>query len=340
MKKIIIISLMVIIPIAIIVILSLLLVQHGNESTEAWDRTDKYLIENVKSLQMDEDEDYRILVLADTQMDALRPLNNNKVLNLVEGIIKEQQPDLVLTVGDNVQSIFQGIVVKQLVDKIESLDVHWAVTFGNHDSEYSVDRQWHGNIYESAENSLFKMGPSNVDGVGNYQLNIKDPDGDIVKSLIMLDSHAKRKYDSGKDYDFIHPNQLDWYKWATEGLNKEAGEIIPSLVFFHIPLIEFQEAIDNSNTDILFGEQNEKVYSAPVSSGLFEVIKELESTTHIFNGHDHINNLSVMYETIQMTYCLKSGPSSYFKKRLQGGTLITIKKDSFETEVEHIYYQP
>jgi len=340
MKKIILISLAVIIILGIVAMLSLIFVQHGLESTEVWDKTDTYTSENIVSLQMENNKDYRIFVLSDTQMDAKRPFNNKKVLNLVSNLIEEQQPDLVITVGDNVQSLYQGTVVKQFVEKMESLKVPWAVTLGNHDSEYSVDRQWHGNIYESAENSLFKMGPSNVDGVGNYQLNIQSPDGNIVKSLIMLDSHAKHKYETKKDYDYIHPNQLEWYKWVIEGLNNETGKTVPSLLFFHIPLIEFQEAIVDSETNILFGEQNEKVYSAPVSSGLFELIKELGSTTHIFNGHDHINNLSVMYEGIQMTYGLKSGPSSYFKKHLQGGTLITIKKDSFEIEVEHIYYRP
>ena len=340
MKKIILISSAVILIFAIVVMLSLLVIQHGLESTSIWHKTDSYTSEKVNSLMMKPDEDYRILVLSDTQMGALRPLNNKKVLNLIGNIIEEQQPDLVVTTGDNVQSIYQGKVVKQFVAKMESLNVLWAVTLGNHDSEYSVDRQWHGNVYESAENSLFDMGPANVDGIGNYQLNIKSPEGNIVQSLIMLDSHAKRKYETGKDYDYIHQNQLEWYKWVTEGLNSETGQTVPSLLFFHIPLIEFQEAIDDSTTNIVFGEQNEKVYSAPLSSGLFELIKELRSTTHIFNGHDHINNLSVIYEGIQMTYGLKSGPSSYYKKHLQGGTLITIKKDSYEIEIEHIYYQP
>lgn len=340
MKKIILINSVVILILAIVAIISLAAKQYGVESSIIWYKTDNYTSENVKSLMMEADKDYKILVLSDTQMSALRPLNNKRVLDLVGNIIDEQKPDLVVTTGDNVQSIYQGKAVKQFAEKMESMNIPWAVTLGNHDSEYSVDRQWHGNLYESAKNSLFEMGPSNVDGVGNYQLNIKNPDGNIIKSLIMLDSHAKRKYETGKDYDYIHQNQLEWYKWVTEGLKIETGNTVPSLLFFHIPLIEFQEAIDAGTTNRLFGEQNEKVFSAPVSSGLFEIIKEQASTTHIFNGHDHINNLSVIYEGIQMTYGLKSGPSSYYKKHLQGGTLITIKKDSYEVEVEHIYYQP
>lgn len=113
--------------------------------------------------------------------------------------------------------------------------------------------------------------------------------------------------------------------------------MVPSILFFHIPLDEFQEAIDSQTSTILDGEMNEDVYCAPVSSGLFELILEQGSTTHIFNGHDRVNNLSILYKGLTMTYRTKTGPCSYHDKGLQGGTLITIKSGTNEIEVEHIY---
>ena|GEM_PF-3496144 len=57
--------------------------------------------------------------------------------------------------------------------------------------------------YESSENSLFEMGPSEVTGVGNYQINIADSSGEIIRALIMPDSHSKTRYETGRDYDYI-----------------------------------------------------------------------------------------------------------------------------------------
>ena len=90
-----------------------------------------------------------------------------------------------------------------------------------------------------------------------------------------------------------------------------------------------------------FGEMNEKVCCPPVNSGMFEAVKATGSATHIFNGHDHVNNLSVVYEGIRFTYGLKTGPSSYHDESLQGGTLITLQentemKGQLQVAVEHV----
>ncbi len=338
MKKIIIGVIVFVFIVALVITIPYIFKIQGEVSDSSWSSTDTYSIENVPSLQMKDNADFKILILSDLQLNILTPGKNKKALDLAGLLIEEQSPDLVITTGDNVSFIYQGILVKQFVEKMESLNFPWAVTLGNHDSEASVDRNWHGNMYKNAENCLFQNGPSEIDGVGNYQINILNSAGNIVKSLILLDSHSKTKYETGRDYDYIHQNQLDWYKWVTEGMEKSNGSKVLSLMFFHIPLIEFDEAINDSDTEILFGEQNEGVYSAPVSSGLFELMLEQGSTTHIFNGHDHINNLSVLYKGIQMTYGTKTGPTSYYNSDIQGGTLITIKDDTYEVLVEHLYH--
>ena len=74
-----------------------------------------------------------------------------------------------------------------------------------------------------------------------------------------------------------------------------------------------------------------------ITSGLFDKIAELGSTTHIFVGHDHINSLSVTYDGVRLTYGLKTGPTCYFEEEMQGATLITITGDTNEVLVENIY---
>lgn len=192
MKKIIIGAIALILIVALVITLPWIFKVHGEESTSTWSFSDTYSVENVPSLRMKENEDFKILVLSDLQLNILTPGRNKKALDLAGILIEEQSPDLVITTGDNVSFIYQGLLVKHFVGKMESMNVPWAVILGNHDSEASVDRNWHGNIYENADNCLFEMGPAEVDGVGNYQINIKNSEGNIIQSLIMLDSHAKK----------------------------------------------------------------------------------------------------------------------------------------------------
>ena len=181
------------------------------------------------------------------------------------------------------------------------------------------------------------MGPGNITGVGNYVINIADTDGNIIYSLIVMDSNVERKYEDGEDYDYIHEDQIQWYEWAAEGQPD-----VPSMLFFHIPLPEFADAQSMLESGEIsdptaFGVNHEPVCAPPYNSGLFDKIVELGSTTHVFVGHDHINSLSLTYEGVRLTYGLKTGPTCYFEEEMQGATLITIADGTNEVILENIY---
>lgn len=67
---------------------------------------------------------------------------------------------------------------------------------------------------------------------------------------------------------------------------------------------------------------------------MFDLIKEVVSTKYVFAAHDHINNYSVEYEGIRLTYTMKTGDRCYAQEDMNGGTMITIGN---ETAIEHIY---
>ncbi len=142
--------------------------------------------------------------------------------------------------------------------------------------------------------------------------------------------------------------------WQIKGVSKaqygefnpQEGKVVPSMCFFHIPLLEFDDAakavadgtIDSSE---VVGINKEGVAAAKVNTGLFTEMKNLESTTHVFCGHDHINDLSVNWQGIQLSYGLKTGHTSYFHEDMQGGALVTIKSNKGnstpEVEINYIY---
>nr|HPJ23000.1 metallophosphoesterase [Clostridia bacterium] len=311
--------------------------RRGVASSELWSDTETFVTDDINSLVKKDGEDFRILVLTDIQL-AANPFENAKALKIAEEMVERTNPDFIMTTGDNVSWFFSDLMTNRLVRKFEGFGIPWGVTLGNHDSEWIEDRLWNGNRYEEAENSLFEMGPGNIHGVGNYVVNITDESNNPIYSLIMLDSNSRRKYDEGYDYDYIYYDQIKWYEWVVKN---QAG--VPSMLFFHIPLPEFKDALtalENGDipSELAFGDNREDVFSAPVNTGFFDIIKELGSTTHIFSGHDHVNNSSIEYEGIRLTYCLKTGPSSYSDKDKQGATLVTIKDGTNEIIVEHIYH--
>jgi len=309
----------------------------GEPSIAAWNESTPFDPANVSRLTKKDGEDFTILLFSDIQIGA-NPFRDTKALRMMDALAEETDPDFIMTAGDNTYFGFSGLMAPVIVKRMEGYGIPWGVTLGNHDSEGIMDRNWVGNQYEGAQNSLFEMGPADVSGVGNYVINIADEAGRELYSLIMLDSHAQRRYADGKDYDYIYPDQIDWYEWVVSGLGD-----VPSMLFFHIPLPEFSSVKEmweagELDTAACFGEDRERVCCPPVNTGLFEKVLALGSTTHIFVGHDHVNCLSADYKGVRLTYGLKTGPACYADDDMQGATLITIEDGTNAVTVEHIYY--
>lgn len=329
----------------------------GIPSNKAWFEEDEYHLGFNSTLVKKDGKDYKILLLADIQVDKKNKKGKKHAFELIDKLVASTDPDLIVTLGDNTQGYHSDILAKELSAHLAKFNIPWAVTLGNHDSEGRKGRPWFGNHYEAAKNSIFKYGPSNIHGVGNYSVQLNDENGDIIYSFIMLDSNTYRGYEDEKGYDFIYRDQINWYEWHVKGAsatqygeyNPEENKVVPSMCFFHIPLLEYADAakaVENGDIDSanIIDQNNEGIASAKLNSGLFEVMKSLKSTTHVYCGHDHINNLSVDWQGIKLSYGLKTGKTSYHDEKIQGGTLVTIKADkdnkyksTAEVEMEHIF---
>ena len=141
-------------------------------------------------------------------------------------------------------------------------------------------------------------------------------------------------------YDYIHDDQVDWYAAQIDRLNAEAGRIVPSMLFFHIPLQQYRTAYElyeagSDEVTYYFGEYGEKmidkVCCSDYPSALFDRALELGSTTAMFCGHDHYNNMSLSYRGIRLTYGMSIDylvmPGIENDTAQRGGELITIHRD-------------
>lgn len=335
------------------------------------------------------DRDFKILQLTDIHIGGgfMSLKKDSWALNAVAAMIAYEKPDLVVITGDLVYPVpfqagtFNNLAsVKLIVALMEQLGVYWTFTFGNHDTEIYSYFSREDIVAFYAENDfeycLFKRGPEAVDGEGNQVINVKNSQGLITQSCILLDSHS---YVDGDYlgikwyYDNIHQNQIDWYEDVILDLsaentallqsmeaselpeNPENYETIKSLLFFHIPLVEYKDAWteyvendyqDTADTEFVYGiagESGKVIYSGIGEDELFEKAIELQSTQGIFCGHDHLNNFSIEYKGIRLTYGMSIDYLAYSGIHKQGAqrgcTIITTANDgSFECHNEN-YYQ-
>lgn len=319
------------------------------------------------------DREFHVMQLTDVHIGSgfLSIKKDNMALNAAAAMITAEKPDLVVVTGDIAYPVpFQagtnnnkrGALV--FAEMMEKLGVYWCLTFGNHDTEaYSLySREDIGAIYEQRDkypHCLFCAGPDDVDGTGNYVINVKNSAGNIVESLFMIDSHSYTDNDYFGimwKYDCVHENQIEWYKNKVAQLTAGNNGVTPkSLMFMHIPVKEMRDAYyelrdnnykDTDNVKYIDGKNGEKnlvVFCSEKNNGLFDAALESGSTQAMFFGHDHLNNMALNYKGMYLGYSYSIdylayiGIAKYGAQR--GCSLIDIAPDGSFTCVKENYYQ-
>ncbi len=316
------------------------------------------------------DRELKIVTITDVHIGGgwMSFKKDQMAINAVAAMVAGEKPDLVVVTGDIAYPVpFQSgtfnnkLSAKLFIALMERLEVPYTVTFGNHDTEsYSYfSREKIGKLYadESLKYSLFSEGPEDVDGVGNHVIHVKNTKGEFVQELVFIDSHS---YTDGDifgifwKYDNVHQNQVDWYEKKIKAAQAVSPDV-KSLVFMHIPLVEFKNAYDEylangekDTTDTKYvsgviGEKDPYIYCGMNEDNLFEKMLELGSTQGVFCGHDHLNNLVLNYKGINFSYNYAIDYLAYVgiskKGDQRGCTVLTIKPDGTYEQVHENYYQ-
>ena len=280
--------------------------------------------------------EYRILQLTDTHIGDKD--NTDLHYKFMDLTIKDANPDMIVVTGDVFTFASRG-TAKEFFKFLDSYGVPWTIMFGNHDEQcfYSID--WlTGVLNNYGSHCVFKdIQDDDVQGNSNFAINL-NKDGKIFEQLIIMDSN-RYNFNGYFGYDYFKQNQIDWYKELVNYTKTQnGGEVVPSLMFYHIPLPEVNDAWKAakndesliirpaSNKDVK-PQENEDPCNPKYNSGFFNVIKELGSTKGMYFGHDHINNYIVKYEGIDFGYGIKATDRVYYQDNLLGGRVITINED-------------
>ncbi len=264
---------------------------------------------------------------------------DKKVINEIFKCVDAVDPDIIIVTGDALSAIYvtsgtrnSYLQLEAFIKLFEKIGRPYTFCFGNHDGAGLASKEYIAKKLEESPNSFFLRGDKDITGVGNYYVKIRQ-NGVLTSSFILMDSGAR----SGTGYAGVSKDQVSWYEKTINVLKEEKNDI-KNLLFLHIPIPEYNTFYDkwksgDENYVMTVGGKFERT-CAGQQNGLYEKIKNLNSTKWVFCGHDHTNNFAITEKdtNITLSYGMSMDYSTYpllkFKTEQRGGTLITLEGDN------------
>lgn len=315
---------------------------------EDWSADQAYTAEYAIELEKDPNKDFVVLNFADVQLDDMEYYSGMGAESeaMMTKMVEEVQPDLITLSGDNAWATLAYI---NLVNFVDSFGIPWAPVMGNHDGQGCISEFWCSYLFDQAENCLWKFGPEGM-GHGNYIINITE-NGKVVHTLFMMDTHNNGTFtdengNTVEGYDHLWDNQIEWYKWAVNGIAAQEGRVVESSAIMHIPVYEMKtvwEQYYDKENDCFTGPYASNSYGiihetpcpGAVNNGFMDVVTELGSTKNMVFGHDHVCNASILVDGVRLSYSLKLGKACYYEEGLQGASSLTIDSNGTATFAHH-----
>ena len=142
-----------------------------------------------------------------------------------------------------------------------------------------------------------------LSGVTNFILPVKASDGSKDAALLyVFDSHSYSTLKHLKGYGWIKHDQVQWYLNESKKFTESnGGTPLTALSFFHIPLPEYHEAVNNEGS-FLIGTRKEEACNQEINTGMFAAMQEAGDVLGVFVGHDHVNDYAVSWKGIMLCY--------------------------------------
>lgn len=329
----------------------------NNSST---DQTDDSYVPSIEypldfEVRVEAGRDVKILQLTDPQVfendDALL---QKKCFSIMDYVVEQTKPDLILVTGDIIYGRYDetGEIFTKIVNKFESYGVPWAPIFGNHDNESKKGTKWQCQTLENAQNCLF-VKRSELSGNGNYSIGVFSGD-DLIRTIYMLDTKGCTNID-GKYRQApcnLDPSQKDFVVDSQAKAELYRGKKVEGFVCQHIMISFIANAVKSKyNVDLSniknfvlptdqgdFGAFGQKFTPQIDKNGAYFYAFKDCGITGIFAGHEHLNDASVEYDGVRLTYGVKSSTCDSFDINMLGGTLIKVNADGFS--VKNVYFPP
>lgn len=275
--------------------------------------------EEAPTLRFRPDGTFKVSQFTDLHLDP-GSVHTPETLETMRSLIRTEQPDLVILTGDVVTERPAADGWRMITDLMAAERQPYAVVMGNHDPEV-LSRDSIFDLLEGRPYCVSERGPKALHGMGNQQLRILSSESEETAALLyLLDSGNLYSDPFVSMYDIIHFDQIAWLREAHAEAIKAAGDrIVPSLLFFHIPIPEYAVLREDSHTLGTIGEGSS---SPGLNSGLFSTMLELPGMMGAFCGHDHDNDAIGLLHGLALGYGRVTGRDAYGELQSGGRTIL------------------
>ena len=254
-----------------------------------------------QDLKFGEDKKFKIVQFTDVHWKA-DSIASEEAGERMGEVLDAEKPDLVIFTGDVIFGKPADKSMRCALEPTIKRGIPFAVTFGNHDDELGMSRKELYDFIKDMPGNLTST-VEGLSGVTNFILPVKASDGSKDAALLyVFDSHSYATLKGIKGYGWIKHDQVQWYIDESKKFTEANGGIsLTALSFFHIPLPEFHEAVQNEGS-FLIGTRKEKACAPEINTGLFAAMKEAGDVLGVFVGHDHVNDYAVSWKGIMLCY--------------------------------------
>ena len=270
---------------------------------------------NKKELKFNSDGKFRIMMISDAHFtDQVYP----EVINFLNIVLDEYKPDFVVFNGDNVTGgwfmstpLSVRYAIDQLVSPVANRNIPFTAVFGNHDWQTVTPKKLQIKFYQRYESCMMEKGYSYLHRTANHNILIKSSDGmKNAYNMWFIDSGTK---DINNEMQPVLEQEIDWYKSTCTKLKESnGGNVIPSLLFQHIPIYEVNKIFKTVDKDTegaincssRYGENTyymldenkasgnlDSCPGLPIrNSGEYDAFVQMGDIKGVFFGHDHKND--------------------------------------------------
>lgn len=254
---------------------------------------------------------FRILQLTDFHSDTSE-FENERTRAMVRGFVRQHQPDFLAVTGDiwcgDRHTTAAPMYRQRDLAFLASLKTPWAFTWGNHDCMEDFDRA----LQEIAA-TPFAIAPTG-NGRGSFRIEVFQKNAERPAwDLFFLNSGLRWQF----------PQDAAWITAEFEGLLKTRNRPPQALLFFHIPLGNYHQAMMEGRVQGIAFEEvlcwgDEEGHGAAA-------IRRLPGLRACFCGHSHRNDFHFVEEGIVFAYGRSTGFGGYGGEDVpKGATLIQI----------------
>ena len=250
-----------------------------------------------------------------------------RTLSFVTKVLDLEKPDLLILSGDQVNGETAPDSQSALF-KIASIcatrKLPYALIFGNHDDEGSLSREALMQLSENLPFSLTEAGPTGLDGIGNYVVEVYGRSGSThsALTLYLLDTHGyspdERQF---RGYDWLKKNQIDWFRKTAEELRHKPSHTgyahkHMDMAFIHIPLPEYRNTEDFATPAT--GQMLENPTAPGFNSGFRDALVQA-GVVAVSCGHDHVNDYCALSKGALPDASEAKGKSSHSSRATNDG---------------------